>query len=226
MQLPFQNLTLFSYKTIDDNMYQGKFALQLNPSSFKETIANGSDEDEELAGGGTQFSRSPAFRESTWDFSFVLDNTGTILRPPPGCMVYGTSIADSIDKLNNLFVVPDKETHTQPYVKGSWAMGGLNIFGKVTEMDVEYTFFDASGIPLRAKVDMKIDSHDVSDGSLFRSPDISRLPKIIEGDNLVDLCRKFYGDASYYLKIAQLNNLNSFRKLKPGSLIEFPPIEK
>lgn len=220
------NLTLFSYDKIDSAKFNSKFELQLNPTEFNETVENGVDDDEELAGGGTQYSRSPTFKKTTWKFSFILDNTGAVPKPPPGCFLSGTSVAVSIDKLYTMFVDPDKETHTQPYVKGVWANGDLSIFGKVNTMDVDYTFFDGKGIPLRAKVDMVINSHDAEDGALFRSPDISRMPKIIEGDHLVDLCRKYYNDHTYYMKIAQVNKLNSFRKLRPGMSIEFPPISK
>lgn len=220
------NLTLFSYEKIDSARFTGKFELQLNPTEFKESIDKAGSNDEELANGGAQYSRSPTFRKVTWDFSFVLDNTGAAPNLPPGCSMAGTSIAGSTDLLNKLFIEADNETHTQPYVKGVWANGDLTIFGKVNSMDLQYTFFDGSGVPLRAKVDMQIESHDTGDDALFRSPDISRMPKVVQGDTLVDLCRKYYDDPSYYIRIAQLNKLSSFRKLKPGSSIEFPPLVK
>ena len=62
--------------------------------------------------------------------------------------------------------------------------------------------------------------------SYFMSPDITRIPKVKESDNLVDFCEKYYNDKNYYLKVAEYNNLSSFRKLKTGSNLEFPPIKK
>ena len=62
--------------------------------------------------------------------------------------------------------------------------------------------------------------------SYFMSPDITRIPKVKESDNLIDFCEKYYNDKNFYLKVAEHNNLPSFRKLKTGSNLEFPPIKK
>jgi len=34
------------------------------------------------------------------------------------------------------------------------------------------------------------------------------------------------GDDKYYLEVARINNITSFRQLKPGTEIFFPPIAK
>ena len=59
---------------------------------------------------------------------------------------------------------------------------------------------------------------------LFQSPDISRSPKVKAGDSIVNFCEEYYENKNYYLKIAEHNNLSSFRKIKEGSVLEFPPI--
>jgi hypothetical protein len=63
-------------------------------------------------------------------------------------------------------------------------------------------------------------------GSLFMSPDITRIPKVKQSDNIIDFCQKYYDDKNYYLQVAEHNNLPSFRKLKTGTNLEFPPIKK
>ena len=40
------------------------------------------------------------------------------------------------------------------------------------------------------------------------------------------IAQEYYNDKNYYLKVAEYNNLSSFRKLKTGSNLEFPPIKK
>ena len=35
-----------------------------------------------------------------------------------------------------------------------------------------------------------------------------------------------YNDKKFYIKIAELNNLSSFRSLEKGKRLEFPPIKK
>jgi hypothetical protein len=60
----------------------------------------------------------------------------------------------------------------------------------------------------------------------FQSPDITRIVTVKDGDTLIGLCESFYEDPKYYLQVAIYNNLPSFRGLKIGSQIEFPPLEK
>ena len=46
------------------------------------------------------------------------------------------------------------------------------------------------------------------------------------GDNLPAMCRDIYGDASYYLQVAEINELTDFRNLSPGAKLLFPRLEK
>jgi nucleoid-associated protein YgaU len=40
------------------------------------------------------------------------------------------------------------------------------------------------------------------------------------------LCYKIYGSSNYYLQVAKVNKLSSFRNISPGDEIIFPPIKK
>jgi hypothetical protein len=79
---------------------------------------------------------------------------------------------------------------------------------------------------LRAKIELNLTESKSTSNPLFRSPDISRIPTIKEGDNLIQFCEKFYDNRELYIKIAEINNLPSFRRLKEGQSIQFPPIKK
>jgi nucleoid-associated protein YgaU len=46
------------------------------------------------------------------------------------------------------------------------------------------------------------------------------------GDTLPLMTEEIYGDDKYYLEVARINNITSFRQLQPGTEIFFPPIEK
>ena len=46
------------------------------------------------------------------------------------------------------------------------------------------------------------------------------------GDTLPLLSKAMYGSSQYYLRVAQINNLDDFRNLTPGQAIIFPPLEK
>ena len=107
-----------------------------------------------------------------------------------------------------------------------WAIwSGLEIQGTASSVSYNYTFFNAKGEPLRAMVSVEITEIPKENPNL-RSPDISRMPTIKDGDNLVKFCEDFYNDKNFYLKIADLNNLSSFRALEKGKRLEFPPIKK
>ena len=56
------------------------------------------------------------------------------------------------------------------------------------------------------------------------SPDLTHLVDVVDGDTLPGLCEKIWKDNSYYIKVAEHNNLNKFRQLTGGEQLTFPPI--
>ena len=58
------------------------------------------------------------------------------------------------------------------------------------------------------------------------SPDMTHYRLIKSGDTLPMLCYKIYGSSNYYLQVAKVNKLSSFRNISPGDEIIFPPIKK
>jgi len=58
-----------------------------------------------------------------------------------------------------------------------------------------------------------------------KSPDLTHLIEIKQGDTLPLICNRVYGDPSYYMEVARYNNLVNFRKLVPGTKLYLPPIK-
>jgi nucleoid-associated protein YgaU len=58
------------------------------------------------------------------------------------------------------------------------------------------------------------------------SPDLTHVRLVKAGDNLPSLCDAIYGDPQMYLKVAEANGIDDFRRLVPGTRIFFPPLEK
>jgi hypothetical protein len=50
------------------------------------------------------------------------------------------------------------------------------------------------------------------------------LISVVEGNTLPQLCEQTWNDDSYYIQVAQYNELNKFRNLKGGQKLIFPPI--
>jgi hypothetical protein len=98
----------------------------------------------------------------------------------------------------------------------------------VTEFGIAYTRFNSSGEPIRAKISLSV-VEEIDESVIsreFQSPDITRIPTIKDEDTIITLCNEFYDDPKYFIRVAEFNNLPSFRKLKAGSVLQFPPLEK
>lgn len=225
------NLSFISFSSVDSFLPNGLYNCQVNPDKFsvgtKDIYAKSPDTS---ATNQHIESSKPLYSLKTWDLSFVIDNTGVLEFPPmgfPPIVIPGTSIYPSISYFKGLFLDNEDDTHTRNYIKGIWGMGSITIFGRVKKFDYTYDFFDNLGVPLRATLSMTIEEVPL-DGMLasFRSPDITRIPKVKDGDTLVEMCNKNYDNKKYYIKVAEVNNLSSFRKLKAGRNLVFPPIDK
>lgn len=216
----------FSISGFDDEEFKvGKleYVLQINPSAFNIKIGDEKESTGKLANGDF-ISVAKGKEPDIWNFTFLVDNTGVLPRLPSGCSETGESIATSLEFLKEVTKKPRKTTHIDPFVEAVWS--DQHIRGNITKSTAEYTYFDNNGNPLRAIIEIEITGIYFEGDALFQSPDISRMPTIKEGENLVQYCEEYYKDKNFYLKIAELNNLSSFRALKKGKRLEFPPIKK
>jgi LysM repeat protein len=106
-----------------------------------------------------------------------------------------------------------------------------NVFScRLASVDVTYNSFDRNGAPLRAKLDIVLIS-DIEAIKRLReekksSPDLTHTRVVRSGDTLPLLTKEIYGASKYYLQVARVNNLDDFRNLMPGTVLDFPPIEK
>jgi hypothetical protein len=231
------NLTLTGYTKFANGTASrsiGSYELPVNPDTFDLSYElNGDDsesEEQPLTAAGTSVKAKPkTYNPRTISFDFIIDNSGAIPFAPPtqsSTLSVGSSIEDSLIYLRKLTIKPNSDSHRPPYVKLEW--GTITLVGNVTKFESHILKFKRSGSPLRAKISMSI-KEEVDEAVItreFRSPDITRMPTIKEGDSLVSLCEQFYDDPKYFIRIAEYNELPSFRSLKPGSVLEFPPLEK
>ena len=146
----------------------------------------------------------------------------------------GTGVADVPvdvhDTIQNFFHVIgyDGEIHRPRYLQVIW--GKLCSRCVLMKAEVAYKLFRPDGTPLRATIDASF-TENVDDKTRVRrenksSPDVARVKIVKDGDTLPLLCHEVYGDFAYYLQVAQINLLNDFRRLQPGTRLVFPPMEK
>lgn len=222
------SLDITAYKSIDSFVGIGTYSLQLNPSDISFDVGKAEAEvDESLdAEGSAQTSRAITFIRRKVQFKFIIDNTGVLPSAPDGVSKLKMgSVSDSIKKLEKLTILPVESTHRPPFVKVSWGMGMVSVFGSVVGLNYKYTYFNALGVPLRAEVTLIVVEVELDGKTLFQSPDITKSTLVKDGDSIVSISEKFYDAKKYYLKIARLNGLASFRNLKKGSNLEIPPIK-
>jgi nucleoid-associated protein YgaU len=219
-------LVISGYKDPLGTQLIGLYKLQLNPSELKITVGEPkvTQTQDSLAGGTAVTSKATVFQQRTLVLSFTIDNTGAVPHSP-FTPLPGGNIVESIKTLELVAVNPIFTTHRPPFVRLAWGKGLVNFKGIVSSFDYSYTFFDGMGIPLRAVVNMTVKNFDTNDKSLYQSPDITKMPVIKDGDNIVKISEEYYDDKKYYIKLAEFNNLSSFRALKFGSQLEIPPIK-
>jgi hypothetical protein len=206
----------------------GTYDLQLNPENLAisyDQLPAKSDEAASAAGMPVS-EKNAAYNKQTVKVVFTLDNSGAIPTYPEKITGSGGSIKASIDHFLKVTVKPTRATHRPPFVQLQW--GQFILVGKVFGLSITYTYFDVDGAPIRADIGFSL-VEEVDETVIsreFQSPDITRIITVKDGDTLIGLCESSYDDPKYYLQIATYNNLPSFRGLKLGSQIEFPPLEK
>ena len=196
------------------------FTVMLNPDSltFSASIEYNRKQDTDYTAYSIYRSQSaPTINIQTIYF----DTTGVVPKEewPQGC----STVKQMVTNLKKVIYDFDGESHQPPVVKLTW--GDHTYTVRVTKFDVKYTLFNVTGEPVRAEVTI---------GARYfyfewkkaekRSPDLTHLVEVKAGDTLPLMCDRVYNDSSYYLQIARINGLTNFRNLKPGTMLEFPPI--
>jgi hypothetical protein len=156
-------------------------------------------------------------------FDFLFDNTGIIDDEPRD------SVADDLKRFKEVLVDYKGDSHEPRHFKLVW--GENSIFkGRVTQVAITHKLFSSDGTPIRAiaKVTFKssIEEEKRAAKEDRKSPDLTQVRKVKRGDTLPQLCFQIYGDPSYYLQVADANELINFRQLTPGMDLVFPPIAK
>lgn len=215
-----EKLLIKAYERPDYSGQQiGEFAAYINPNEI--TLSYEMEYDS-AQGAGTTNSRMNFKKVKPGDLSltFFIDGTGA----------NGSKI-DVQQKVESFQTVTgyNGNIHRPNYLKVVW--GTLQVKRCILKSaSIAYKLFKPDGIPLRAVITANFtdNADDQTRVALAQdqSPDLTHVRLIKAGDNLPDLCYQIYGDPSYYLEVAQANELENFRQLTPGSKLFFPPLKK
>lgn len=220
-----------SYRTQDTK--QGQFAIPINPESYSENYKVEYD----LRRGQGQQGTNPKFKSTAPEelrLEFIFDGTETVEG-----YAYHSAKANGEEKLikpvheqiiqfRNTVYAMNGDIHRPRFLKIFW--GELKFPCILTNLDINYTLFDTDGKPLRAKISATFVNYVAQEERVARenkrSPDLTKIRDFKEGDRLDLMTYREYDDSKYVLQIAKANGLSSFRNVKTGLRLNFPPFDK
>lgn len=218
-------------KVLSDPSERPTFVAWINPQSYR--VSYGITVDSQKPAGqknGTTnvTSRSP----SRINFKLILDTTGLIPDPLGSTTMPKNGVYDLIQSFIENIANPKESKCSQepcleqPRVRITWAQ--LQFTGILSSMSIDYKLFKPDGTPIRAELDLEFsESSENSNNTSTITPPAPNLIKqitVVEGDTLPGLCSQVYGNAKYYILVAQFNGLFDFRTLVAGTVLGFPPI--
>jgi nucleoid-associated protein YgaU len=119
--------------------------------------------------------------------------------------------------------------HRPHFLKVHWGKG-FKFPCILSNLDLNYTLFEPSGDPLRIKVSATFLNYIAQKERKARekkkSPDLTHVRQVIAGNRLDLMTYEIYNDSNFVTQIAHANRLTSFRTLRTGSNLVFPPLDK
>lgn len=208
----------------------GSFVVPINPEQLAQKFEVKSDDKQGSGNQGSKGDFGVTLPEEL-KLDFYLDNTNTI----DGNVHQGTPVTEQVKNLLRTVYYVDGKAHRPLFLKIGF--GKNNIFGDnkptfdctLKSLDINYVLFKPDGEPLRAKVSASFKAH-VEDEKRVReedksSPDLTHVRTVLPGDQLWLMAHRIYGAPDYLLQVAQANNLNTLRQIKPSEELTFPPFD-
>lgn len=217
MSLSYLTITAYKDKSFSDKI--GSYTVMINPEKYTQnsTVEYSFEQGQGAPGTTIKYKMTTP---QTISFDLIFDATGVVSQKR-------TDLAKEIDTFKKLVYDFNGQIHSPNYLELKWG-AGLSFECRLTSMSTDYTMFRPDGNPLRAKV--KVSFKGYKDPQMIEaeadknSPDLTHMITVIAGDTLPALSYKVYGASNYYLKVARFNKIDNFRNLKPGTVLQFPPL--
>ncbi|MCG8700915.1 MAG: hypothetical protein MI922_22880 [Bacteroidales bacterium] len=222
-----EKLTIVSYPTVLRTGNGEKFTAMFNPESYSLFYQNVYDQKQGINSTGRPSSYHITKPEKL-NLKLILDGTG-VDNTGFNNMRFGVEdVYQKVQRFLDITTIMDGKIHEPRYLTLKW--GDLVFKCRLMSVNVNYSLFNSSGIPLRAELDTvffgDLEKSERLKKNRKSSPDLTHYRVVREHDKLPLMCKEIYGSSQYYISVAKANNLDDFRNLKPGMEIYFPPIEK
>lgn len=217
MELKYLKITAYKDNALNSEI--GDYTVMLNPETYTQNYAVQYNI-EQAPGTPNTTLRFEVSTPQELSFDLVFDGTGVV-------NYNRTDLLTEIESFKNVVYTYNGDIHSPNYLKLSWGEA-MNFPCRLTSLAITYKLFKPDGTPLRAEA--KVSFKEYQDPLVIEmeakrnSPDMSHIITVVAGDTLPALAYKVYGENGHYLKVATFNQLDNFRKLKPGSKIQFPPL--
>ena len=222
--------------------------VQINPEKYSISKSVSYCDEQPMGSSDSNLSFSGIEGEEV-TFEFIFDASGVV---PPAKIVDGKpspnplgaiasaikpalanpfASADTVEKeleeFKSLLTGYNGDKHETHYLALLW--GGYELKCRLKKMDIEYSIFRRDGRPIRAKATCNFKgttSYELMKAKENRSsPDMTH-ERIFKSDSkLTLLSENIYQNNNYYLDVAKANKLLSFRKVRTGRKLFFPPIK-
>lgn len=228
MSMRLERLKISAYKDKQFSEKQGDvFVVWMNPESYKRVLKvdwtpipdiNAADAKPTYKGvGGEMLS-----------MKLIFDTTGLVPSPLGSDTMPANGVVDLLEPLISMMARVGHNQTEPNFLQLSWAQ--LQARCVLRSMDITYKLFRPDGTPIRAEADLSFDvfGNPLSVGRLAASQakDTTKVVILGAGDTLPSLCKKIYKNSNLYLDVARYNEIFSFRNLKTGTQLIFPPKEK
>jgi hypothetical protein len=211
-------MKIVAFKDPDFSSKLGEYDVLVNPENYKQKNEQQYSTTDTTNGSSAQTAKYKGGGSGLFEIVLFFDGTGVITKD---------KVADQVKKVKDLIYKYNGDIHEPNYLRVYW--GTQSLFqGRLKSWNVNYTMLDMDGSPLRAEATaILIASVSAKKKALEEkknSSDLTHVRTVLDGDNLPLMCYRIYGDSSYYIKVAQHNNITNFRAIKPGDVITFPPV--
>lgn len=207
----------------------GTFEAMFNPETFSQKYALGYETRQAPNSTSKQIKYTKS-KARQLNLKLILDGSGV---DEMGIMGFGRdTVSQRVKRFLDITFHMNGKIHQPNFLLVEWGGkedGGLIFSCRLADVNVTYTSFDRDGAPLRAELDVNLIYDEDIRKRLAKenksSPDLTHTRIVKAGDTLPLLTKEIYGDASHYLRVAQVNNLTDFRRLTPGQELFFPPLD-
>ena len=211
-------MKIVAYKDPDYSSRVGEYDVLVNPENYKLKNEQQYSSSDTTNGSSVQTAKYKGAGSGLFEIILFFDGTGIISKD---------KVDDQIKDVKDLIYQYNGDIHEPNFLRVYW--GTQSLFqGRLKSWNVNYTMLDMDGSPLRAEATaVLVASVSAKKKALEEkknSSDLTHVRTVYDGDNLPLMCQRIYGDSSYYIKVAQHNNLTNFRAIKPGDVIIFPPV--